>query len=113
MSFEETVRAIVREEISRAMKEVSPSVPACSVSSGADLLRIAEASKRFGYSKETISRWVRAGVVKRYGTERSVRVSEREVLKYLSTAKAAKDVSASLTDEQIMALARKRAASGG
>lgn len=76
MSFEETLRSIVREEIRSALREELAARPA---PSGPELLTIAQAAASTGLGVSTIRTWLSAGKLNRYGAGRAVRVNRAEL----------------------------------
>jgi hypothetical protein len=121
MSFEETLRQIIREEVARLEPKVAERVvgllrdqPVAVASAGDRLLRPGQAGADFGYSPDTILKWMRQGKLKRHGTIRGARVSERELRRYLATALAAKngDAPDELDDDKILELAKEKAVRG-
>jgi hypothetical protein len=111
MSFEETLRLIVREELARLEAKLLEH-PVAAVPVGEDrLLGPKEIEPLTGYSPETVKSWVRQGRLKRYGTPRGWRVSERELRQYLAglPTSGARRVQ---TDADILELARERASRG-
>ncbi len=125
MSFEETLRQIIREEVARLEPKVAErvvgllrdqpvAVAVASASAGDRLLRPGQAGADFGYSPDTILKWMRQGKLKRHGTIRGARVSERELRRYLATALAAKngDAPDELDDDKILELAKEKAVRG-
>ena len=109
MSFEETFRMIVREELDRREERIAERVAARiqSLVTKSDDRLIGPDDDLSGYSWETVKRWIRDGHLKRYGTTKRVRVSERELRAFLASRNG---TGAEPTDSDILDLARERAA---
>lgn len=113
MSIEETIRQAVREatEPLRAeLAQIRAALSNTTAPAGDRLLKASEVEHVTGYSSETVKRWVRENKLKRHGTERAWRVSERELRQYLAKAKApAAPEGGPLTEAQIIELAHEKA----
>lgn len=121
MSLEETLRQLLREELERIEARLAERVAArletlATQPRGDRLLRPEEAAKLTGYSRDTIAKWARTGMLKRYGTARALRVSYQELqdllAKGVSVAQNDDVETDALSDAAIDALALKRAARG-
>ena len=74
MTLEDTLRAIVREEVRAALRDAaSPTAPT------GDVLTLDEAATHANVSKATLHRWMRDGLVTRRGHGRLTRVSRAQV----------------------------------
>jgi hypothetical protein len=116
-SLEETLRHIVREEMERReerfLERITERVRAtASPSTDGDRL-LGPHDDLCGYSWETIKKWISQGKLKRHGTRRAARVSERELKGYLARNGAAEGDGDDPGDAKILELARERAARGG
>lgn len=117
MSFEETIRQLFREELDRREAGMAQRIAAlvraelAGSANGDRLLGPAEIKQATGYSADAVKRWAREGKIKRYGTSRAFRVSERELRDYLAKRPAGPSVtSGTLGDAEILEMAKAKAA---
>lgn len=76
MSFEDTLRAIVREVI---REELAAAGGARTVEPEPDLVKLSEVRRWVQISKTTLKTWIKAGVLPKYGVGRIVRVKLADV----------------------------------
>lgn len=117
MSFEETLRQVIREELERNEERVAARVAeklrgSEPTAAGDRLLRLTEAQELFGYAPETLRKWIAEKRLTRFGTVRATRVSEREVRALLAKKQQTTSGQAPPTEADILELARARAARG-
>jgi hypothetical protein len=114
MSIEETIRMALREELERHEERVAERVAAKlrdtpSTTSGEDrLISPTEAHRLFGYAPETLRKWAAAKVIRRFGTIRAARYSERELRAHIAKMPTT-GTAGTLTQGDIVELARARA----
>lgn len=83
MSFEETLRTIVREEVRAALSELRTQTSAPATAMEGQKLPVVQAAALYGPSPSTIAKWMKAGKLTRYGKGRSTRVDVAELLRAL------------------------------
>ncbi|MEL6545455.1 MAG: hypothetical protein AAFQ82_12565 [Myxococcota bacterium] len=79
MSFEDAIRAIVREELAELRSEILEAISATPAPSPDDLLPAKAAGERVGLSATTVFRYARAKRINRYGRGRGARFSVKEL----------------------------------
>jgi len=94
--FEDAIRTIVREEL-RPLREALAALKA--PAAVAELMTPAEAAELARRSPETIRAWVRAGKLKRFGTNGRLLVRRDELFKLLESE------SERVTDDELEAMA--------
>lgn len=77
MSFEDTIRAIVREEVRAALADLH-GVPAA-VEPAPDFVALGEVRRWVRIGKTTLKEWINSGRLPKYGEGRLVRVRLAEV----------------------------------
>lgn len=107
MSIEDTIRAIVREELQRHEDRLVHRLLEQRPAAGDQLLRPTQAAKLTGYSADTILRWAREGRLTRHGTIRAVRVSEAELRALVAPKSETRQ--GPPNNAQILDLAKRRA----
>jgi hypothetical protein len=115
MSIEETIRLAVREAtepLRSELERVRAKLDELGGASGDRLLGPAEIERLSGYSAATVKRWVREGLLRRHGTARGFRVSERELRQHLSRLRKVDGEAKAPTEAQILEMARARAGRG-
>ena len=93
MSFEETIRAIVREEIERAMRgrqlSAVPAIPP-------EYLTVQEAANLAKVRPETVREWVNSGELPRHGAGKVMRVRRDQFEVFLATGSQNEDTEVDL-----------------
>lgn len=84
MTFEDTIRQVVREEIRSALQDLAPQRTA---TTGPEYLRFAEAAVHARVSPSTIREWVQTGKLNRYGEGRTPLVRRDELDRALAAQK--------------------------
>lgn len=73
MTFEESIRAIVREEVRAALREAQAPAPT------GGMLTIEEAAAHAKCSKATLHKWLRDGALTRHGSGKLTRVDRAQL----------------------------------
>lgn len=82
MTLEETIRAVVREEIRAALRELRQ--PAPPATSAEPYLTIAQAAALACVGGTTVRDWLRAGKLNRYGQGKRVLINRAELERLLA-----------------------------
>lgn len=84
MTFEDTLRAIVREELRAALRELAPAMPATLPEGGKLYLSPEEAAELVGVHVDTVREWLRSGELPTHGKgSRVVRVRRDQLERFL------------------------------
>ena len=110
MSLEESVRAVVREEMKRVLREelrAAIEQLGAAPNAGNEFLSVKEAAELTRVSEATVREWMTRGL-KRYGQGHVVRIRRAELLLFLSsgTDNAGEDID--IEDHAIAILGRTR-----
>ncbi len=85
MSFEETIRAAVRDEVRLAVREVLAPVIAklAEAASDGEFLSVSGAAKFLGASRAGVRKWIAEGRLPRYRAGKAIRVRRGDLLAFL------------------------------
>lgn len=102
MTLEETLKTIVREQLAPLERHLS--LLAGAVSKVDERMSRKEAAAFMGVDVDTITDWIREGILTRYGHGKIIRISKQELLS-LKEASRPKAANSQFTEEDISAMA--------